>query len=124
MTGASLTAAHYVQATRWRQVLKQQTLAAFRDIDVAITASSMDPACRIDDNETLAANGYIVVAQDVRGRFASDGEYRFNHDDVADGYDSVGWAAGLPGSPWRLRRSRRCCPQRRPGCAAARPARG
>src|SRR5690242_13984200 len=54
--GAALSAAHYMQAVRWRQVLKQQTLAAFRDIDVAITASSMDPACRIDDNEKLAAN--------------------------------------------------------------------
>ena len=54
--GAALSAAHYMQAVRWRQVLKQQTLAAFRDVDVAITASSMDPACRIDDNEKLAAN--------------------------------------------------------------------
>jgi aspartyl-tRNA(Asn)/glutamyl-tRNA(Gln) amidotransferase subunit A len=45
-----------MQAVRWRHVLKQQTLAAFRDVDVAITASSMDPACRIDDNATLAAN--------------------------------------------------------------------
>ena len=30
--------------------------AAFANIDVAITASSMDPACRIDDDAALAAN--------------------------------------------------------------------
>jgi aspartyl-tRNA(Asn)/glutamyl-tRNA(Gln) amidotransferase subunit A len=56
LAGAGLTAAHYLQATRWRLQLKAQTLAAFKDIDVAITASSMDPACRIDDNEALATN--------------------------------------------------------------------
>ena len=56
LAGATLSAAHYVQATRWRQVLKQQTLEAFKTVDVAITASAMDPACRIDDNAALAAN--------------------------------------------------------------------
>ena len=50
------TAAHYLQAVRWRLALKAETLAAFGDIDVAITASSMDPACRIDDNDALARN--------------------------------------------------------------------
>ena len=30
--------------------------AAFANIDAAITASSMDPACRIDDDEALASN--------------------------------------------------------------------
>ena len=56
LAGAELTAAQYLQAVRWRLALKQQTLGAFGDVDVAITASSMDPACRIDDIERLAAN--------------------------------------------------------------------
>jgi len=43
-----------------------------------------------------AARGYIVILQDVRGRFASDGEwYPFRHE-VEDGYDTVEWAAALP----------------------------
>jgi hypothetical protein len=43
-----------------------------------------------------AARGYIVVIQDVRGRFTSDGEwYPFKHE-IEDGYDTVEWAAGLP----------------------------
>jgi hypothetical protein len=43
-----------------------------------------------------AARGYIVVIQDVRGRFTSDGEwYPFKHE-MEDGYDTVEWAAGLP----------------------------
>jgi aspartyl-tRNA(Asn)/glutamyl-tRNA(Gln) amidotransferase subunit A len=56
LAGASLTAAHYLQAVRWRLALKQQTLSAFRDIDVAVTASGMDPACPIHDVEKLALN--------------------------------------------------------------------
>ena len=46
----------------------------------------------------MAARGYIVVIQDVRGRYASDGEwYPFKHE-IEDGYDAVEWAAALPHS--------------------------
>ena len=31
----------------------------------------------VDDAHTLAARGYTVVIQDQRGRYASDGEYRW-----------------------------------------------
>ena len=44
------------------------------------------------------AHGYIVVVQDVRGRFASDGEwYPFKYE-MNDGYDTIEWAAALPHS--------------------------
>ena len=46
--------------------------------------------------------GYIVVSQDARGRFSSDGKWesfvRFETHDAVDGYDTVEWAAKLPGS--------------------------
>jgi putative CocE/NonD family hydrolase len=43
-----------------------------------------------------AALGYVVIAQDVRGRFESEGEwYTFKHESE-DGYDTVEWAAALP----------------------------
>ncbi len=43
-----------------------------------------------------AANGYVVILQDVRGRYSSDGDwYPFLHESD-DGYDSVEWAAALP----------------------------
>src|SRR6266704_599959 len=43
-----------------------------------------------------AARGYVVIAQDVRGRFESEGEwYVFMHESQ-DGYDTVEWAAALP----------------------------
>lgn len=45
-----------------------------------------------------AAQGYIVVIQDVRGRGTSEGTFRLFADETADGYDTVNWAAALPGS--------------------------
>jgi putative CocE/NonD family hydrolase len=43
-----------------------------------------------------AARGYVMIVQDVRGRFASEGEwYVFKHESE-DGYDAVEWAAALP----------------------------
>ena len=45
-----------------------------------------------------AAHGFMVVAQDVRGRYTSEGEwYTFKHESN-DGYDTVEWAAALPHS--------------------------
>src|ERR1700693_2696927 len=42
------------------------------------------------------ARGYVVVAQDVRGRYASEGDwYPFKYESQ-DGYDTVEWAAALP----------------------------
>jgi putative CocE/NonD family hydrolase len=45
-----------------------------------------------------ARRGYIVVVQDVRGRYTSEGEwYTFKHE-TDDGFDTVEWAAALPHS--------------------------
>ncbi len=51
LTGAFFRAVDYVQATRRRTLLVQQFERCMATVDVAITASSMDPACRIDDAE-------------------------------------------------------------------------
>ena len=45
-----------------------------------------------------AAQGYIVVIQDVRGRGTSEGEFHLFAHEMADGYDTVNWAATLPDS--------------------------
>jgi putative CocE/NonD family hydrolase len=41
---------------------------------------------------------YIVVVQDVRGRYASEGKFTPFVREFEDGHDSVEWAAKLPGS--------------------------
>jgi len=43
-----------------------------------------------------AARGYVVIAQDVRGRFDSEGEWYTFKNESQDGYDTVEWAATLP----------------------------
>jgi len=50
--------------------------------------------------------GYICVCQDARGRYASGGTWesfvRFETRDAEDGYDTVEWAAELPGSSGKV----------------------
>src|SRR5256885_3460099 len=43
-----------------------------------------------------AARGYVVISQDVRGRFTSEGEWYPFKNESLDGYDTVEWAAALP----------------------------
>ena len=50
-------------------------------------------AANAESARALATAGYIAVVQDVRGRFASAGNFRPYFPDVADGYDAVMWAA-------------------------------
>src|SRR6202022_2094555 len=46
------------------------------------------------DALTMALRGYVVVVQDVRGRFAAEGDYETYLAEADDGYDTVQWAAG------------------------------
>ncbi|MDX3837453.1 CocE/NonD family hydrolase [Streptomyces europaeiscabiei] len=50
----------------------------------------------------LARKGFLVVIQDTRGRFASDGAWDPWTHEADDGYDTVRWAAALPGSNGRV----------------------
>ena len=53
---------------------------------------------RYQSPDWFASHCYLVVIQDVRGQGASAGTFsEFTHD-RDDGYDSVEWAAALPGS--------------------------
>jgi putative CocE/NonD family hydrolase len=45
-----------------------------------------------------AAQGFAVVQQDVRGRFASEGEFHPFVNEAPDGVDTVDWAANQPWS--------------------------
>ncbi|GAA0591793.1 CocE/NonD family hydrolase [Virgibacillus siamensis] len=54
------------------------------------------------DTNRLVQNGYVVIIQDVRGRFESEGEFvPFIHE-AKDGYDAVEWAAALPYSSGKV----------------------
>jgi putative CocE/NonD family hydrolase len=43
-----------------------------------------------------AAQGYVVIFEDVRGRYASEGDWYTFKNESNDGYDTVEWAAALP----------------------------
>jgi putative CocE/NonD family hydrolase len=50
----------------------------------------------------MVPRGYVVIIQDVRGRYTSEGEwYPFRHEQ-ADGFDTVEWAAALPYSDGKV----------------------
>jgi uncharacterized protein len=49
-----------------------------------------------------AANGYVVVVQDTRGRYRSEGAWEPFRNEPLDGFDTVAWAAALPGTSGRV----------------------
>ncbi|MFC7392313.1 CocE/NonD family hydrolase [Scopulibacillus cellulosilyticus] len=54
------------------------------------------------DTNRLVENGYVVIIQDVRGRYKSEGEFFPFKYEAADGYDTVEWAAKLPYSSGKV----------------------
>lgn len=50
------------------------------------------------DARHLASHGYVVVAQDVRGRFDSEGEFYPFLNEGPDGFDTIEWASKQPWS--------------------------
>ncbi|MGA9671525.1 MAG: CocE/NonD family hydrolase [Terracidiphilus sp.] len=65
---------------------------------VLLTRTPYDKTNMAGIGQRGAARGFMVVAQDVRGRYNSEGEwYPFKYE-TADGYDTVEWAAALPHS--------------------------
>ena len=65
------------------------------------TQAQIQPS-RFQSPDWFASHCYLVVTQDIRGLYASDGVFsEFTHDQN-DGYDSVEWAARLPGSTGKV----------------------
>ena len=50
----------------------------------------------------LASRGYVVILQDTRGRFDSEGEFYPFRNEADDGYDTIEWAASLPYADGRV----------------------
>jgi putative CocE/NonD family hydrolase len=66
------------------------------------TPYDKDKDNEIDLGHDAAERGYVVIVQDVRGRYSSGGEwYPFRHESQ-DGFDTVEWAAALPYSDGRV----------------------
>ena len=50
-----------------------------------------------------AKKGYVVVIQDTRGRFKSDGQFSLFVGEAEDGYDTVAWCAVAAVVEWQSR---------------------
>jgi putative CocE/NonD family hydrolase len=61
------------------------------------TGAQVGPS-RYQSPDWFASHCYLVVVQDIRGQGDSDGQFSEFTYDQDDGYDSVEWAAALPGS--------------------------
>jgi len=69
---------------------------------VLLQRTPYDKNNEVDFGLEGAARGYVVIVQDVRGRYTSEGEwYTFKHESE-DGYDTIEWAAALPYSDGRV----------------------
>jgi putative CocE/NonD family hydrolase len=51
-----------------------------------------------DTVRTLVSHGYVLVRQDVRGRYQSEGHWRPLRDDPQDGFDTAKWIGDQPWS--------------------------
>ncbi len=63
---------------------------------VLLTRTPYDKRGEMDFGPLAAARGYVVISQDVRGRYTSEGEWYTFKNESQDGYDTVEWAAALP----------------------------
>lgn len=55
-----------------------------------------------DDGKYFASHGYVVVVQDTRGRYHSEGVWHWMTDDGPDGFDCAQWIADQPWSNGRI----------------------
>jgi uncharacterized protein len=113
VAGAMLVSAAAAESSRYEVVIEKNVPAKMRD-GVTLRADVYRPTAPgrfpalvqrtpysknaprdLPTFRDFAARGFVVVVQDTRGRYVSDGVAR-PHDEADDGFDTVEWVAGLP----------------------------
>ena len=95
MAGAFVRASDYVNALRMRRKITAAFHTLFNDVDVVITTSSMDPACRIDDPQAVE----YTYKRQSRAPFNVTGSPALA---IPAGFSGMGLPMGmqLVGKPW------------------------
>jgi len=75
-----------------------RNLTSFRNI----TAASRSPETQRQIAETYVSHGFVVIFQDCRGRYDSEGEFEKYVNEGADGFDTCAWLATQPWFDGRL----------------------
>lgn len=60
------------------------------------TAAHPDPRLRTDIARYFAQHGYVVVMQDCRGRYGSEGTFSKYLNEAEDGFDAIEWVTDQP----------------------------
>jgi len=83
---------------RWPAILERTPYGRDRPSRSERSLAEPDQAkSRVEVARIFAERGYVVVYQDVRGRYDSEGVYQKYLDDAPDGYDTCAW---LLEQPW------------------------
>jgi uncharacterized protein len=64
---------------------------------VILTRTPYDKTPAAEEGKFFAENGYVYIAQDTRGRYASEGNFDIYVQDDTDGFDTATW---LTTQPW------------------------
>lgn len=76
----------------------RNNVAADGKFPVLVTRSPYDKNGERTRGEQFARHGYVFIAQDVRGRYASEGHLNPLLQEGEDGYDTIAWAVAQPWS--------------------------
>lgn len=82
----------------YSDIYRPEKAGAFPVLLTRLPYSKDDPfySHRYLDTNRLVRQGYVIIIQDVRGRYESEGEFWPFETEAEDGYDTVEWAAKLP----------------------------
>ncbi len=69
---------------------------------VLLQRTPYNKAGGVNFGHRAAARGYVVIIQDVRGRYTSEGDWCTFAHEAEDGYDTIEWAAALPYSDGKV----------------------
>jgi uncharacterized protein len=75
-----------------------RNVTSFRDF----TASNPHPKTRAEVAQYYVRHGYVVIFQDCRGRYDSEGEFTKYLNEGADGFDTCRWIIEQPWSDGRI----------------------
>jgi uncharacterized protein len=89
---------NYTSMVEMRDGIKLSTQVLFPEIiqqnyPVVFIRTPYNKERRIDEYQYILDNGYVLVVQDVRGRFGSEGEFEPYINESEDGYDAIEWIA-------------------------------
>ena len=75
-----------------------RNVTSFRDI----TATNKTPLSRAEMARIYVSQGYVVILQDCRGRYGSEGEFIKYLSEGADGFDTCAWIVEQPWSDGKI----------------------